>query len=234
MLSIRDVHANRGTSYVLQGLSLEVPTDACTVILGRNGMGKTTLVRTIMGLTKAHEGEIRFGGRNIVGTPAHEVAAAGIGLVPQGRHIFPSLTVEENLALCRRRGAPDGAWSIDRVFDEFPNLARRRKNWGNQLSGGEQQMLAIGRVLVGGARLVLMDEPSEGLAPAVVRQVGDIIEHIRALGTTVVLVEQNYRLAIRCADSIKIIVSGQVAWEGTSAELEASEETRARHLGIGA
>ena len=233
MLKVENVHTNRGTSYVLQGVTLEVPEDSCTVILGRNGMGKTTLVRTIMGMDRAHEGRIEYDGQDITQRPVHLIASSGIGLVPQGRMIFPSLTVEENLTLCVQRGSATSGWSIEQVFTEFPHLRRRRRNWGNQLSGGEQQMLAIARVLVAGSRLVLMDEPSEGLAPAVVSQIGDIIAQIRERGTTVVLVEQNYRLAMRCADVVNILVSGQVAWTGTSAELDRSEDLRARFLGLG-
>jgi branched-chain amino acid transport system ATP-binding protein len=228
VIEVRDLHTYRGINYVLQGVSLTIQDGSCTVLLGRNGMGKTTLVHTIMGLLRPRSGGITLGTENLVGRPPFQIAQRGIALIPQGRRIFPSLTVEENLTL----GARDGAWTLDRVYDLFGNLKERRRNRGGQLSGGEQQMLAIGRALLTNPSLLLMDEPSEGLAPVIVEQIGGIIASLRRDGLSIFLVEQNYGLAIDSADLIYILSNGRVVWQGTASELDRTAEVRETHLGI--
>ena len=228
MIEVSDLHTYRGINYVLQGVTLTIRDGACTVLLGRNGMGKTTLVHTIMGLIRPRSGGITLGTESLVGRPPFQIAQRGIALIPQGRRIFPSLTVEENLTL----GARGGAWTVDRVYDLFGNLKQRRRNRGGQLSGGEQQMLAIGRALMTNPSLVLMDEPSEGLAPVIVEQIGEIIASLRRDGLSIFLVEQNYGLAIDSADLIYILSNGRVVWQGTASELDQTAEVRETHLGI--
>ena len=235
MIEVEDVHTYRGINYVLQGVDLAIPDQQCTVLLGRNGMGKTTLVQTIMGLLRPRRGSVRLDGRDVAGKPAYEVARLGVALVPQGRHVFPSLTVEENLTLGARRpldGHAGTHWHLDLVYQLFPPLGDRRRNRGGQLSGGEQQMLAIGRALMTNPRLLLMDEPSEGLAPVIVERVGEVVAQLRAEGLSVFLVEQNYQLAVRSADTINILAGGTVVWRGTPAELEAAPDVREAHLGV--
>ena len=228
MIEVRDLHTYRGINYVLQGVSLTIRDGACTVLLGRNGMGKTTLVHSIMGLIRPRSGGITLGTENLVGRPPFQIARRGVALIPQGRRIFPSLTVEENLTL----GARGGGWTLDRVYDLFGNLKERRRNRGGQLSGGEQQMLAIGRALLTNPSLLLMDEPSEGLAPVIVEQIGGIIAGLRRDGLSIFLVEQNYGLATDAADLIYILSNGRVVWQGTASELDRTAEVRETHLGI--
>ncbi|MBO0802444.1 MAG: ABC transporter ATP-binding protein [Nocardiopsaceae bacterium] len=238
MIEIRDLHTYRGLNYVLQGIDLDIPDGQCTVLLGRNGMGKTTLVQTIMGLLRPRGGTVRIDGTDIAGRPPFAIARRGVALVPQGRRLFPSLTVEENLTLGvsrRSRGSrPAGGagWTSERVYELFPNLGQRRHHRGNQLSGGEQQMLAIGRALLTGPRLLLMDEPSEGLAPVIVERVGQVIADLREQGLAIFLVEQNYGLAIRSADSVSILANGSVVWRGTPGDLDADPAARESHLGV--
>ena len=235
MITVSDLHTYRGPSYVLQGVDLEIADRQCTALLGRNGMGKTTLVQTIMGQLRPRSGSIRLDGRDIAGRPSFVIARQGVALVPQGRHVFPSLSVEENLTLgARAPRSADGAapWTLDRVYELFPNLGKRRRNRGSQLSGGEQQMLAIARALLTNPRMLLMDEPSEGLAPVIVDRVGDIIAELREQGLAIFLVEQNYGLAIRCADTVSILANGAVVWRGAPAELDADPATREAHLGV--
>ncbi|HZD70668.1 MAG TPA: ABC transporter ATP-binding protein [Actinomycetes bacterium] len=231
MLSVEQVHTFRGQSYVLQGVTLQVPDGACTTLLGRNGMGKTTLIRSLMGLTPPRSGHIRLNGVELSGREPFEIAQMGLALVPQGRHIFPSLTVEENLRLGQRKASNGQAWDLDRVYEVFPNLKQRRQNRGGELSGGEQQMLAIGRALMTNPRILLMDEPSEGLAPVIVERVEKVIRALREQELSILLVEQNYRLGVAMADHLYILSKGVVVWEGLPEELEASEEVRQTHLG---
>jgi branched-chain amino acid transport system ATP-binding protein len=231
MLSVEQLHTFRGQSYVLQGITLEVPDGACTTLLGRNGMGKTTLIRSLMGLTPPRSGHIRLDGQELSGREPFEIAKMGLALVPQGRHIFPSLTVEENLRLAQRKATNGQAWDLDRIYEVFPNLKQRRQNRGGQLSGGEQQMLAIGRALMTNPRILLMDEPSEGLAPVIVERVEKVIRALRDQRLSILLVEQNYRLGVALADRVYILSKGLVVWQGPPQELEASEEIRQIHLG---
>lgn len=232
MLEIEDVHTYRGESYVLQGVSMKIPDSSCTTLLGRNGMGKTTLIRSLMGLTAPRAGHVRLDGVELVGKEPFRIAQMGLALVPQGRHVFGSLTVEENLMLAARKAANGNAWTQERLYDLFPNLKARRQNRGDQLSGGEQQMLAIARALMTQPRIVLMDEPSEGLAPVIVQRVGEVIRSLRRERLSILLVEQNYRLGVDCADHVYILSKGQVVWEGSPQDIEATEQVRRTHLGV--
>ncbi len=232
MIEVSDLHTYRGINYVLQGVNLRIEDGACTVLLGRNGMGKTTLVHTIMGMLRPRSGRITLGDEDLVGKQPFQIARRGIALIPQGRRIFPSLTVEENLALAARGTAGDGAWTAERVYDLFGNLAERRRHRGGQLSGGEQQMLAVGRALLANPSLLLMDEPSEGLAPVIIERIGEILADLRRGGLSIFLVEQNYGLAVSLADTIYILSNGRVVWQGTSGELESSASVRETYLGV--
>ncbi len=236
MLEIEDIHTYRGQSYVLQGVTMQVPDGACTTLLGRNGMGKTTLIRSLMGLSPPSAGHIRLDGEELVGLQPFEIAQKGLGLVPQGRHVFPSLTVEENLILASRRAARGGrdgnVWDLDRVYEVFPNLRDRRRNRGGELSGGEQQMLAIGRALMSNPRILLMDEPSEGLAPVIVERVEEVIRSLRGQHLSILLVEQNYQVGVSSADHVHILSKGVVVWDGSPQELEAAEDVKHTYLGV--
>ena len=232
MIEVCDLHTYRGLNYVLQGVNLRIEEGACTVLLGRNGMGKTTLVHTIMGMLRPRSGRITFGDEELVGKQPFQIARRGIALIPQGRRIFPSLTVEENLALGARSRAGDDAWTMERVYGLFRNLAERKRHRGGQLSGGEQQMLAVGRALLANPSLLLMDEPSEGLAPVIIDRIGEILADLRRGGLSIFLVEQNYGLATALADTIYILSNGRVVWQGTPGELEASASVRETYLGV--
>ena len=233
MIEVRDLHTYRGINYVLQGVSLRIGDGACTVLLGRNGMGKTTLVHTIMGMIRPRNGAIMLDDEELVGRQPFQIAQRGLALVPQGRRIFPSLTVEENLTLAARGTQADGdAWTPERVYELFPNLKDRTRHRGSQLSGGELQMLAIGRALLTNPRLLLMDEPSEGLAPVIVERIGEVLADLRRSGLGVFLVEQNYGLALGAADDIYILSKGQVVWQGTAGELADAATVRETHLGV--
>ena len=239
MLDIHDLHSYYGNAHVLQGVSLSVPPGTLVALMGRNGMGKTTLIRSIMGKTppRIWQGTILFRGENLVGKPPHEIAAKGLGLCPQGRRVFDDLSVFENLTVCRRpprqSGSAGASWDIERVFGIFPRLEERRNHRGNQLSGGERQMLAIARALVTNPDLLLMDEPSEGLAPILVRELGDHLNRVKAAGLSVFLVEQNLGLALDVADEVYIIDRGQVVFHGTPEQLSSDDALKAKHLGVG-
>jgi branched-chain amino acid transport system ATP-binding protein len=231
---VRGIHTYYGDSYVLQGLSLEQRAGTIVAILGRNGMGKTTLIRSVAGLTPPREGEIRLHGKSLGSLPPYAIAQAGIALVPQGRRIFRSLSVRENLllptsGLARPRS---GRWNLKAVLEEFPQLAERIQHSGGALSGGEQQMLAVGRALMANPDLILMDEPSEGLAPKLVQQVEGIMKSMREHGHAVLLVEQNFALAMAVADYLYVVSAGRFVFEGTPAALEKAPEVLEQHLGI--
>jgi len=232
MIEVHDLHTYRGINYVLQGVSLRIKDGACTVLLGRNGMGKTTLVHTIMGMLRPSQGAIMLDDTELVGRQPFQIAQRGLALVPQGRRIFPSLTVEENLTLAARKPHAGDGWTPERVYELFPQLAGRLRHRGGQLSGGEQQMLAIGRALLTNPRLLLMDEPSEGLAPVIVERIGEVLTDLRRGGLGIFLVEQNYGLALGAADVIYILSNGQVVWQGTATELAAAATVRETHLGV--
>jgi len=229
MLSIEDVHTYYGDSYVLQGVTLELKPGQIVALLGRNGVGKTTLVRSIMGLTPARRGRILFKNHDITHIPAHRIARMGIGLVPQGRHVFRSLTVKEHLQVTARGR---GQWDFAAVAALFPNLQARLANLASKLSGGEQQMLAAARALIGNPELLLMDEPTEGLAPMMVRELGRTIASLKAAGTSILLVEQQLAFALRYADIVFIMSKGRIVHECSPAELASDAQIKTRYLGI--
>jgi branched-chain amino acid transport system ATP-binding protein len=232
MLELEDIHTYYGDSYVLQGVSLKVAEGQVAVVLGRNGVGKTTLFRSIMGLTPPRRGRVVFQGRDVAGLPPHRIAHLGMALVPQGRHIFPSLTVRENLAVAERRVAPGKGWSLGSVMDLFPRLREREKQGGTKLSGGEQQMLACGRALVANPTLLLMDEPTEGLAPVIVRELERLILQLKSQGVSILLAEQRFGFALRVADYVYIMSQGRIVHEALPAELWEQEEIKRAHLGV--
>jgi branched-chain amino acid transport system ATP-binding protein len=229
VLEVADLHTYYGESHVLQGVSLAVGPGEVVGILGRNGMGKTTLIRSIIGFTPARRGTVRFKGADITRWPPFRAVERGMGLVPQGRRVFPSLTVKENLDVARRAG---GRWTVDRVHELFPRLSERARNRANKLSGGEQQMLAIGRALMTNPELLLMDEPTEGLAPLLVREVGRAIGELKREGLSILLVEQNLPLALSVADRIHILSRGQIVHTCSPAELAADDAVKSRYLGV--
>ena len=230
MLEVRDIHTYYGDSHVLQGVSLRMEKGQVVGILGRNGMGKTTLIRSIIGFTPPRRGQVRFKERDITAWPSNRAVALGLGLVPQGRRVFPSLTVLENLAVAAKGNG--GPWTIARVMDLFPRLGERAGSRAGKLSGGEQQMLAIARALVTNPELLLMDEPTEGLAPLLVREVGRVIERLKAEGLSILLVEQNLHLALRVADRVHILSRGQIVHSSSPAELMANDGVKSRYLGV--
>jgi branched-chain amino acid transport system ATP-binding protein len=238
LLAIDDVHTYYGDSYVLQGVTLAVPAGRIVALLGRNGMGKTTLIRSIAGLTPPRRGRVAYRGRTISGLPPYAIARLGVTLVPQGRRTFPSLSVRENLLLPTSRLARgwrsgNGAgWTLETILDEFPRLRERAHQLARHLSGGEQQMLAIGRALITNPDLILMDEPSEGLAPLIVAQIGDIMRRLRDHGHAILLVEQNLNLALAVADEVHVLSAGRIVYRGTAGELAGDQEVLTRHLGI--
>jgi branched-chain amino acid transport system ATP-binding protein len=229
MLLVEDIHTYYGDSYILQGASLRVEKGEVVAVLGRNGVGKTTLVRSILGLTPPRRGRVAYQGTDITRLPAYRIARLGLGYVPQGRRIFPSLSVRENLDVTARG---QGRWSLERVLELFPNLSHRLRQLGGKLSGGEQQMLAAGRALVTNPELMLLDEPSEGLSPLMVRELGRVIEALKAAGTSVLLIEQHLRFATRYADRIYLMSKGRIVHECKPAELAAAADVRARYLGV--
>lgn len=234
LLRVEHLDTYYGESHIIQGVSLEVPAGSVVALLGRNGAGKTTTLRSIVRLVPPRRGRITFAGRDMGGLRTFEIARAGIALVHETRAIFPSLSVLENLVIAERsaNGRDGKTWSTERVLDEFPNLASRRNNGGSQLSGGEQQMLAIARALVSNPRMILLDEPSEGLAPLIVQQIGALLLRLKADGMTMLLVEQNFELATSLADEVVVLGKGRKRWHGTPAELKAAADVRSLWLGV--
>jgi branched-chain amino acid transport system ATP-binding protein len=232
VLEISGLDAYYGSAHVLNELSVSIGAES-TGIVGRNGMGKSTLCKAIMGITPPRaRGSIRLGGEEILGRPSYDICRRGIAYVPQGRRIFPSLTTDEHLRMLGRSLTTRGQWTVDAVYDLYPRLAERRRVSGAMLSGGEQQMLAIGRALLTNPTLLLMDEPSEGLAPTIVQQLTETCRTLVAEGLTLVLVEQNLAMATAVADRLLVMVHGEVALETTSAELLADEDAQRRYLGV--
>jgi branched-chain amino acid transport system ATP-binding protein len=234
ILEVRDLYTSYGLSQILFGISLEVRERECVALLGRNGVGKTTTLRSIMGLTTPRQGQIRYKDRDITGLPAYRVAQLGLGFVPEDRRIFPDLTVRENLDVARKPplSAFSQPWTIERMYAMFPVLERLAERKGGYLSGGEQQMLTIGRTLMGNPDLLLLDEPSEGLAPLVVRELGQQIQQLKAEGLTILLCEQNTKFAIALSDRAYVLEKGQVRFAGTIAELQDNDEVRQQYLGL--
>ena len=232
MLVVRDVHTYYGESYALQGVSLEVKEGQIVALLGRNGMGKTTTIRSIIGFNPPRRGEILFKDQPITGKRPFEISRAGIGLIPQGRRIFPSLSVRENLTVSASSHGKSNPWTLERVYGLFPILKERAKNRGTELSGGEQQMLAIGRALMTNAELLLMDEPSEGLAPLIVRGIGDLILALKQEGLSILLVEQNVTMATKVADYIYVISNGQIVFAGDVAAFRADTTVQEQFIGV--
>lgn len=232
LLEVDDIHTYYDYNYILQGVTLEIPAGAVTAILGRNGVGKTTLMRSIVGFTPPRRGRVRFAGEEIQALPSHAIVRKGIGLVPQGRRIFSSLSVVENLMIGARAGRNGGHWNLETVYELFPRLRERTAHFGGQLSGGEQSMLAIGRALMSNPAILLMDEPSEGLAPLIVREVEKTLRQLKGLGLAVVLVEQNLPLALSVADRAHIISKGRIVFAGDPQELRSNGEIRTQYLGV--
>lgn len=234
MLTLSEVNAHYGSSHILQGVDLAVNEGEVVALLGRNGVGKTTTIRTVIGSLTASGGTIRFRDAEVTKQASHRRARLGMGLVPQGRGVYPNLSVEEQLDLPPRRKNRNGAseWSKETVYRLFPRLAERKKNSGSQLSGGEQQMLSIARALRGEPELLLLDEPSEGLAPLVVEQVGEVLGTLKERQLSILLVEQNLNLALSVADRVYIMNKGRIVHDSTARELSKDKETQHRLLGV--
>ena len=230
MLEVRDIHTYYGDSHVLQGVSLSLTRGQVVGILGRNGMGKTTLIRSIIGFTPPRRGQILFKDRDITAWSSNRAVGFGLGLVPQGRRVFPSLSVMENLTVAVK--GDSGLWTVARVLELFPRLRERGAHRAGKLSGGEQQMLAIARALMTNPELLLMDEPTEGLAPLLVREVGRVIESLKAQGLSILLVEQNLPLALRVADHVHVLSRGRVVHSSAPEALWRNEEIKSRYLGL--
>ena len=231
LLTVEDLHAWYGESHILHGTTFEVMAGEVVTLLGRNGAGKTTTLKSIMGMVGQRKGSIRFGGRELIGLSSNQIAREGIALCPEERGIFASLTVEENLLL--PPVIKPGGLSLDQIFDLFPNLRERLgSSQGTKLSGGEQQMLAIGRILRTGARLLLLDEPTEGLAPVIIQQIGKTIRALKSQGFTILLVEQNFRFASTVADRYYIMEHGRIVERFANSELDANVEKLHEYLGV--
>jgi branched-chain amino acid transport system ATP-binding protein len=229
MLRVEDLHTYYGQGHVLQGVNLEVPAGRIAAVLGRNGVGKTTTLRSIVGLTPPRRGHVLLAGQDVAGWPPHRIVRVGLGYVPEGRMIFPDLTVVENIQVAQR--VPARLWTMERLFGLFPALAERRRSKGSQLSGGEQQMLAVARALVTDPRVILLDEPSQGLAPLVVEELTRLIMRLRNEGVSLLLVEQNLNLAEAVADVVYVMVKGQMVYHASLERFRAErEEVKARFL----
>ena len=233
MLEVRDLHSGYGEAQVLRGVSLDVAPGEIVAVLGRNGMGKTTLIRSIMGLTppQIRSGSISWRGESLVGLRPHDIAARKIAIVPQGRRLFPSLTVTEHLTMLKGARAK-GGWTLDRVFGLFPRLAERRHHRGGQLSGGERGMLAVGRALMIDPQLMLMDEPSEGLAPVMVQHLEGIVRDLKEEGLSILLVEQNLYSALAVADRVYVLETGQVVHQADAAQVAKQTDVLFTRLGV--
>ncbi len=235
MLEVKDVHTYYGDSHILQGVALTVPGGHVMAVLGRNGVGKTTLVHSIVSFVKPSKGRILLDGEDITDLPTHRIMRKGITLVPQGRRVFPSLSVAENLTIPFRCPGEEGQvepWKIENVYDTFPTLLAREHHRAGNLSGGEQQMLAMGRALVSGPKVLLLDEPSEGLAPLIVQQIAGVIERLAKQGLAILLVEQNFNMALSLAHRIFVMSRGSIVHESSPEDLAHNQEIKARFLGM--
>lgn len=231
-LSVEDIHTYYDESYVLQGLTIEAEKGEALGILGRNGMGKTTLINSIMGFTPPRRGRIEFAGEDITHRASYEISLQGIGLCPQGRRVFPTLTVRENLIVAEQTHSSD-QWNVRKVYELFPKLGERADQRAGSLSGGEQQMLAVGRALMTNPECLILDEPSEGLAPLIIQDIGEAIRTLKGEGLSIILVEQNTPFAIKTVDRVCVIAKGQVVYNSSPQELWSNEEIKQAHLGIG-
>jgi branched-chain amino acid transport system ATP-binding protein len=236
VLEVRDIHSYYGKSHILHGVSLDLKEGELVCLLGRNGVGKSTTLKSIMGVVSPKQGSIRFNNQELVGKAPYEIARIGVGYVPEDRRIFRSLTVHENLLMGIKGGKKgangEGGWTIERVYQLFPRLAERHNNKGGHLSGGEQQMLTVVRTLMGNPQVILVDEPTEGLAPLIVRDVLDMLSTVRKSGVTVLMVEQNFKAAVKLADRVYIMSKGQMVFEGDTAALLAAENIRKNYLEV--
>jgi branched-chain amino acid transport system ATP-binding protein len=232
-LTVRNLEARYGTSQVLFGIDLDVNANEFVTILGRNGMGKSTIVSSILGILKPASGSIHFGERDITGVPPYVVARAGIGLVPEGRRIFANLTVHENLvATAVERSTSGVRWSLDAVYSLFPRLKERSQNYGNNLSGGEQQMLAIGRALMTNPRLLILDEATEGLAPVVRAEIWQSLLHLKTAGVSLLVIDKNVAQLLKLADRHYVMMKGTIVWSGTSRDLKANTDVLHEFVGV--
>jgi branched-chain amino acid transport system ATP-binding protein len=233
LLAVDALQTFYGKSHVLRGVSFTVPRGGISVLLGRNGAGKTTTLRSIMGLTPPQSGSVRFKGRDVTGSPPHGVFRLGVGYVPEGRQIFPHLDVGENLRLAERTGGDGTRWTLERIFEYFPVLRERWRQRGRSLSGGEQQMLAIARALAGNPELLMLDEPSQGLAPRLVRELTTILVRLKDEGVTILLVEQNARMALAVSDDVIVLGKGTVVFAGSTEDFRRREaELKGRYLSV--
>jgi branched-chain amino acid transport system ATP-binding protein len=233
VLEVKDIETSYGTSQVLFGMSFSVNEGEVVSLLGRNGMGKTTTIRSLMGMVPTHGGTITFEGKQVNNLKDYQIAQLGLGLVPEGRQIFPNLTVRENLvATAANRTGTDKPWEVDHIVDMFPNLGDRMNNMGNQLSGGEQQMLAVGRALMTNPKLLILDEATEGLAPLIREEIWNCLEGLKERGQSILVIDKNVDALTRIGDRHYIVERGQIVWQGSSDELRADEELQHRYLGV--
>ena len=232
MLELVNVHTYYGESHILNGISMEVKGGSVVALLGRNGMGKTTTVRSIIGFTPSRSGVIRFKGKDISSLPSYQICQMGLALVPQGRRIFPSLRVVENLTIGSRPAKRGGGWSLERAYSHFPVLKERARLRGNLLSGGEQQMLCIARALLTNPDFLVMDEPSEGLAPLIVQEIGDIILQLKKDGLSILLVEQNLPMALRVSNYVYVVSKGEIVYQSPPEELGNNKEIQSKYLAV--
>ena len=236
MIEISDIHSYYGKSHVLHGVSFELKEGELVCLLGRNGVGKSTTLKSIMGMVRPSHGGIRFEGQELVGMRPHQIARLGVGYVPEERRIFRSLTVHENLLIGMKQvkygSVPREPWTVERVYSAFPRLRERRENKGVHLSGGEQQMLTVARTLMGNPKLILVDEPTEGLAPLIVKDVLEMLATVRKTGVTILMVEQNFKAAVKVADRFYIMSKGLMVFQGDMSALMAAEEVRRNYLEI--
>jgi branched-chain amino acid transport system ATP-binding protein len=233
MLEVKGIETSYGTSQVLFGMSFSVNEGEVVSLLGRNGMGKTTTIRSLMGMVPTHGGSITFEGREVRNLKDYQIAKLGLGLVPEGRQVFPNLTVRENLiATAANRTGTDKPWEVDHIVEMFPNLGDRMSNMGNQLSGGEQQMLAVGRALMTNPKLLILDEATEGLAPLIREEIWTCLKGLKERGQSILVIDKNVDALTRIGDRHYIVERGQVVWEGNSAELSSNKEVQERYLGV--
>jgi branched-chain amino acid transport system ATP-binding protein len=232
-LAVAGVHTYYGESHILRGVDLEVPRGRVVGVLGRNGAGKSTLVKSIVGFIPVREGHIRIGGGDVANLPSYRIMRQGVALVPQGRRVFRSLSVVENLTVGARAGEGASAWTLDRIWELFPNLRERRRNHGDELSGGEQSMLAIARALMTNPSLLVMDEPSEGLAPQTTQLVGEVLIQLKQEGLSILLAEQNLSLALAASDEVCVLSRGEIVWNGEPDRLKTEPDVLRRYLGLG-